>query len=215
MTDHFVHWRTTRLGEIIIIQWGRITIPCNTSLNREDTIYANKFCTKKKHRRKHMCDSFTVRMIGWKAVTFENKVLQAFLGSVFIMPCISYQEEIKATLVLFLLISMFDCECWDSQVWTNAWQYLFSFKSNFQLPLLRTQSKISARLLNKLNKIIFSTTLPPSFKTLSCFPCTVITFLYFCKTDTFHIHLHIHTHTLWHTEQSTEKNTVLTFFNYY
>lgn len=74
-----------------------------------------------------MCNSFTVRIISWKAVTFENKVLQAFLGSVFIMPCISYQEEIKATLVLFLLISMFDCECWDSQVWTNAWQYLFSF----------------------------------------------------------------------------------------
>lgn len=68
-----------------------------------------------------MCNSFTVRMIGWKAVTLENKILQAFLGSVFVMPCIFYQEEIKAALILFLLIFMFDCKCWDIQVWNNAW----------------------------------------------------------------------------------------------
>lgn len=63
-----------------------------------------------------MCNSFTVRMTGWKAVTPENKILQEFLGNVFVIPCISYEEEIKATLILFLLFFTSDCECWDIQV---------------------------------------------------------------------------------------------------
>lgn len=140
------------------------------------------------------CNSFTVRMTGWKAVTLEKKVLQAFLGNVFIMPCISYQEEIKATLILFPQIFMFDCECWDIQVWNNAWQDLFSFKKSFSITAFKHPVQDVCKT-HKLNKIIFSTILPPSFKILSCFPCTLITFLNFCKTDTFHIYLHIHTHT--------------------
>lgn len=163
MTDHFIHWRTTWLGKIIIIQRGRITIPCNTSLNRENTIYTSKFCTKEKHCEKHMCNSFTVRMIGWKAVTSENKILQAFLGNVFIIPCISYQEEIKDTLILFLLIFMLDCEYWDIQVWNNAWQYLLGFKMSFSITTFKHPVQDFCKT-HKLNKIIFSTCFPPALK---------------------------------------------------
>lgn len=111
-----------------------------------------------KSTEEDMCNSFTVRMTGWKAVTLEKKVLQAFLGNVFIMPCISYQEEIKATLILFPQIFMFDCECWDIQVWNNAWQDLFSFKKSFSITAFKHPVQDVCKT-HKLNKIIFSTIL--------------------------------------------------------
>lgn len=140
MTDHFIHWCTTWLREIIIIQRRRIAIPCNTSLIEKIHSALAHFV-----ENKIINNSLPVRIF-WNAVTPKNKILQAFLLHCSILLCFASfkQKDSKAIFILLpFIFFMFNYERWNFQVQNKAWKYLIEWKnSHFQWLFLSTRSKI-------------------------------------------------------------------------